>query len=52
MKERANASDVRPLMPSMTPFVSVEMICGTEDLTSEFALEEPDSSTPALFSQL
>ena len=35
-------------MPPMTPFVSVEMILGMSDSTSDFALEEPDSSTPTL----
>ena len=34
-------------MPPMTPFVSVEMILGTSDSTDDFALEEPDSSTPS-----
>ena len=33
-------------MPLITPFVSVEMIFGTSALTSEFTLEEPESSTP------
>ena len=51
MNESAKASEVRPSMPLTTPLTSVEMICGTSCLTLEFALDEPDLSTPRSFSQ-
>jgi hypothetical protein len=38
-------------MPWKTPFVSVEMICGTSFSTLDLALAAPDSFTPTLFSQ-
>src|SRR6266498_5758034 len=49
--ERANASDVMPRMPSITPFTSDERIFGASCSRLDFALEVPDLSTPASFNQ-
>ena len=47
--ESANASEVRPLIPSTIPVVSVEMSAGTSACRLFFAPDVPDWSTPALF---